>query len=75
MAGLDPAIHDAEAAQQTVWLVFVDAIMDCRVKPGNDAERVVRSSAHGAPARHLACAWYTLFGRMSVADATRLLML
>jgi hypothetical protein len=44
MSGLDPRIHDEMLpAQALQWLVFVQSLMDCRVKPGNDDAGMVRA--------------------------------
>jgi hypothetical protein len=36
IAGLDPAIHEAEQQVKPYGLNSSRAVMDCRVKPGND---------------------------------------
>jgi hypothetical protein len=39
MRGLDPRIHEAAQRLRPHGLYLLRLIMDCRVKPGNDAER------------------------------------
>jgi hypothetical protein len=43
MAGLDPGIHEAEQQSAALRQCSLRVIMDCRVKPGNDAEREARN--------------------------------
>jgi hypothetical protein len=40
MLGLDPGIHEAEQPTEPYGCHSQHFIMDCRVKPGNDAERM-----------------------------------
>jgi hypothetical protein len=43
MPGLDPGIHEARRQAQPYDLRSLPFIMDCRVKPGNDAQNVTSS--------------------------------
>jgi hypothetical protein len=48
MRGLDPRIHEAaQCPKPYEGLPCVHVIMDCRVKPGNDAGRAVAERLRG----------------------------
>jgi len=45
MRGLDPRIHDAMPARNQDRYLLSRLILDCRVKPGNDAGQGVNSGS------------------------------
>jgi hypothetical protein len=45
IAGLDPAIHGERLLMKTLLLHSRRSVMDARVKPGHDADRVAHESA------------------------------
>ena len=48
MRGLDPRLHEATQRLRPYGCYPLRFIMGCRVKPGNDVERLAQDSVHEA---------------------------